>query len=393
MSRERLAIGTYGEILVFKAKAGTYRARTRFRDWDGVSRLVQATGETRRKAESTLKQKLTERQEFLPGDGDLTGDSLFSDLVAYWLADLDAEGRLAISTRQRYEQHMRQLVLPAFGNLMLREIGVARCDRFVKSLLQKSYNRARQAKVVMRLAFGLAVRHEIVPRNPMDGIARLHKPQHTPEAMEAAQVNEVRTAIAFWEMGLSASGPKPDGQLGVIVEVMLGTSARIGEALAIRIKDLDLAGPMPSIAIRGTIATPSGQAPYRQDHPKTARSNRIVAIPQFCVDAVRRRLSKIENPEPDSLLFSSRNGTPLTMANVRRQLRAVMKLAGIEGVTPHLFRRTVATAIYDNSDVELAAELLGHANTKITVEHYIRRRQMVNPITATLLQQSLAPDR
>jgi hypothetical protein len=30
------------------------------------------------------------------------------------------------------------------------------------------------------------------------------------------------------------SGPKPDGQLGAIIEVMLGTSARIGEVLAIR---------------------------------------------------------------------------------------------------------------------------------------------------------------
>jgi hypothetical protein len=28
--------------------------------------------------------------------------------------------------------------------------------------------------------------------------------------------------------------PKPDGQLGAIVEVMLGTSARIGDVLAIR---------------------------------------------------------------------------------------------------------------------------------------------------------------
>jgi site-specific recombinase XerD len=47
---------------------------------------------------------------------------------------------------------------------------------------------------------------------------------------------------------------------------------------------------------------------------------------------------------PEALLFCSRNGTPLTPNNVRRQLRRVMKLAEIDGVTPHAFR-TVATAV------------------------------------------------
>ena len=40
---------------------------------------------------------------------------------------------------------------------------------------------------------------------------------------------------------------------------------------------------------------------------------------------------------PDALLFCSRGGTPLATNNVRRQLRHVMNLAGIEGVTPHKF--------------------------------------------------------
>ena len=52
--------------------------------------------------------------------------------------------------------------------------------------------------------------------------------------------------------------------------------------------------------------------------------------------------------------------------NVRRQLRHVMDLAGITGVTPHMFRRSVATAINEHAGIELAAELLGHTDPKIT---------------------------
>ncbi len=162
--------------------------------------------------------------------------------------------------------------------------------------------------------------------------------------------------------------------------------------LAIRRRDIDIASANPSIAIRGTIVAPRGQPPYRQDHPKTARSRRIVAIPSFTAEAVRKRLAVIGDISSDDLLFTSRNGTPLTMNNVRRQLRHVLDLAGIEGVTPHSFRRTVATAINDTADVELAAELLGHADSKITIQHYIHRNEMVNPITATLLEHAFTPD-
>ena len=94
----------------------------------------------------------------------------------------------------------------------------------------------------------------------------------------------------------------------------------------------------------------------------------------------------------DSLLFQSRDGTPLTTANVRRQLRQVLSGVGIDGVTPHMFRRTVATAVNTNASIELAAELLGHTDTKITVQHYIQRSELVNPATAALLDRAFPKD-
>jgi hypothetical protein len=39
------------------------------------------------------------------------------------------------------------------------------------------------------------------------------------------------------------------------------------------------------------------------------------------------------------------------------------------------------------ASAELAAELLGHTDTKITVQHYIRRRELVNPATAELRER------
>ncbi|WP_205471262.1 tyrosine-type recombinase/integrase [Nocardioides sp. SYSU D00038] len=132
------------------------------------------------------------------------------------------------------------------------------------------------------------------------------------------------------------------------------------------------------------------QGTYRQEHPKTDRSNRVIALSTFTAEALRRRMAIMRDHSLDALVFCSREGTPLTTANVRRQLRKVLGEAGIEGVTPHMFRRTVATVVNEQASLNLASELLGHTDPKVTVEHYIRRNEQVNPLTALLLDQAFA---
>ncbi len=97
-----------------------------------------------------------------------------SDLMA--LADLDLEGRLAPSTRDLYERNMLGLVRPAFEGLRLREITVSRVDRFLKMQRAKSYSTAKQPKVILGLALGLAVRYDAMARNPVRETSRLHRP-------------------------------------------------------------------------------------------------------------------------------------------------------------------------------------------------------------------------
>ncbi|WP_198416483.1 hypothetical protein [Cryobacterium lyxosi] len=197
MSRPRLVIGTFGDITVRIMPSGQFMARTMYRDWDGQGRQVQATGNTAKAAERALKGKLSERNLLQPSNGHLTPDSPFPDLVKYWLDDIDAEGRISKTTRNLYERNMRTLVLPVFQYLTLREIGVVRCDQFIKQMAKLSYSRAKQSRVVLRLALELAVRHEILPTNPMDHVARLHREPHIPDALTAVEVNKIRLASIF----------------------------------------------------------------------------------------------------------------------------------------------------------------------------------------------------
>lgn len=393
MPRPRTPIGTFGEIYYEKTPGGRFRAFARFRDHDGQLRRVQTTAATQQAAARKLKELLAERAEQSVGQGELSGSSSFRHLVDVWLADLDLEGKLAQSTRDLYERNMEKLVMPAFANYTLREITVRRVDQFIKTLAStKSYSTAKQARTVLSLAFGLAVRYDAIPRNPVRDTVRLRKPPSQAQALTVEQIEVIRTAARSWRRGAGFSGPPPDGQLEQIIEVMLGTSARIGEALAIRKCDVDVTVSPATVRICGTIVSPKGKPTHRQHHPKTLKSTRTVSVPPFVAEVLRQRLVVVSDEEPEHLIFFSRNHTPLTTNNVRRRLRAVLEEVEIQGVTPHSFRRTVATFLDRASGPDLAAEMLGHTSSKITKEHYIQPDEQVDPVTADILE-ALAPRR
>ena len=390
MGRPRTPIGTFGEISFAKVAGGQVQARTRFRDDDGQVRRVSATGVSRKDAERNLKKVLAQRASHV-ASGEITSDSSFTKLVAVWLADLDLENKIAPSTRALYERNMRQLVMPAFEHQTLREVTVRKVDQFIKTLATtKSYSTAKQARTVLSLAFGLAVRYDAIPKNPVRDTARLHKPPSQALSLTVEQVESIRSAVRGWRRGVGVPGPPPDGQLEQIIEVMLGTSARIGEVLAVRKRDVDVTRSPATVRICGTIVSPAGKPTHRQVHPKTTKSTRTVSVPSFAAEVLRERLVVVASEDPEHLIFFSRNHTPLTTNNVRRRLRNILSEAGIEGVTPHSFRRTVATVLDRAGGADLAAEMLGHTSSKITKQHYIEPDENVNPVTAEILE-SLAP--
>lgn len=378
MGRPRLTIGTYGKIMTRRRPSGRVEARARYRDWDGANGLVQASGDSAAAATHVLKAKCVEPNLIASSARSPTADSPFSDLEAYWLEDIKLEDRLATATLQLYERDMRTLVLPVFKDLTLREIGVARCDQFLKRLAKGSYSKVKHARVVLRLALALAVRHVVLMCNPVDHVARLHRAARMPDAFTPEEITAIRAAIAYWEAGREVSGPKPDGQLDAIIVVMLGTSACIGEVLAIR---HDIVLSVLCVHISGTIISPKGELTMRQYHPKTARSRRMIQLPGFAAHTVQGRLRVLNTIDPDVLLFCSREGTPLTTNNVRCKLRHVMDMAGIEEVTSHKFRRTVATTINESAGIELASQLLGHTDPAITIKHYIWCKETADPTT------------
>ena len=395
MSRPVQPLGTYGSISVRKAGA-TYVATTRYRDLDGGYLRVQASGTTETKAKNALKAKVAERVG-PTGDSDLNGNTSLTDLARYWLEETRVSGRQTPQTLDAYERNLETVVLPALGKLRLRELTVGRVDRFLKTLAPDHPSRARRAKIVLALVFDLAVRHDAASKNPVRDAAPVPRGRKDIRSLDQTELARLRHAVATWRTGGNVHGPKPDGQLAEVIETILGTSARIGEALAIRKCDVNMTVSPPEVTISGTLVQRKGHGLYRQPHVKHSKDWRIIAVPSYTAQAIRSRLAALGNVPDAHPIFSTRNGTFISPNNLRRQLRAVLASAGLpenlelSGITPHTFRKTVATTIDQAASTDLAAELLGHTSREVTEAFYIQPTKRVNPVTAAILER-LAPD-
>src|SRR4051812_35856270 len=94
MARKPLPIGTWGIIRTDpvghdeRGRTTRYRARAYFRDFDGVTRLVEASGRTATMASQNLRTKMQNRTQ-VGRHGDLTAMVRFREAADLWLSKVD----------------------------------------------------------------------------------------------------------------------------------------------------------------------------------------------------------------------------------------------------------------------------------------------------------------
>ncbi len=387
MARPRTPIGAYGSIAVRRRGDRTI-AETRIRDADGRIRHVRVTGRTAAQAQRVLRERLLTRPAF-GSIRVLTPQSTFADLTAVWLTDLDLQP-LAEGTKQNYRDQVRLHVLPAFEQYTLTEITTGRVEWFLKSQAAVSFSRARQSRTLLNLIFGFALRHDALARNPVAGTSALRHQKAQPMALTLEQIAAIRVAAANWRTESGLPGPKPDGQVRDVIEVLLGTAMRTGEVLALRPCDIDDRPPGMVVAVTGTVVQRKGKGALRQDRPKSEASIRWIPVPGFATEVVRRRAAGVEETRT---IFANRNGDPLSPYNVRRTFRDFLGEAGLadSGISLRWYRRTGATVIARAMGSNAAAAFLGHSSTAITEGHYIERDRSVDPTPAAHLELTLRP--
>lgn len=394
MARPKAAIGTHGKITLtgyvtgldgkrLPAPNGTrptaWRARTKVRDSDGLTRQVERWATTKAKAETVLKAALVERQAPLKAEGGMRPDMTLIDAGRVWIGQNDYAD-LSPKTRQQYaDEFARYVVGSSIQGLSLREANsVSVLERYLQRIADESGNAAaRAARRVLSNLLGTAVRHGALPYSACRDV---RQPKARAGSVSASRRDAVQhdTDRAFTreerEHVLATADAHPNEAAEDIADLMAflaGTGVRLSEALECTAwADVDLDSEMPRVRVRGT---------------KTDKADRTLPLPPWLAERLRARA---ERQGCEGLVFGSPRlrdrSKPRDRRNVLRHLRGRLDAAGMPWATSHTFRRTVATWM-DEAGAPLAeiANQLGHANVNVTAT-YLGRRQGSNRAASVL---------
>lgn len=371
MPRQRLAPGEHGRITE-KVSGGLYFATTYVRDADGGRRRVErSSSKSAEDARRILQRHLKVRRAPVVGRAVDDKKSL-ADLFEVWILAKAAEDGVSSQTADQYRQVWAKHGAPHLGSLRINELDTEAAHKHLQSLGPTT--QAKRLRMILVGMFAIAVRFGVIGVNPI----REASPQKAVAKVVTRRITvddlaRVRTAVREYA-DREGSGPRPGRLLPEFVELMLATGARPNELLALRWSDCALDADPPTVTIRGTLIDHgriTGKPLHRQDKRKGDAPEHTVVLPDFGVTALAELRG---DTDADGPVFVNRDGGWVSLANMRRSLRAALPEDLREKITPHTFRRAVATVVRDALGSEKAQQQLSHAKLATTEKHYLERR-------------------
>ncbi|RGA04493.1 site-specific integrase [Microbispora triticiradicis] len=345
-------------------------------------RIVRTgSGKTKTEAKNKLKEILRDHDEGVVSTGN---GGTVADAVRDWLA-FGLNGRDAATVENRTilaNSH----VIPALGARKLRELSADDVDRWLAAKAKVVSTRTlRDVRSILKRAIDRAQARDKVKRNvvllcevPKGKDGRPSKSLTLEQAETLLKAAEASDMYAY-----------------IVLSLLIG--ARTEELRALTWEHVDLDGkpaaapPVPPSVMLWRSVRATGDT-------KTRKSRRTLALPERCVEALRRhreaqaviRERAGTRWEAHDLVFCTRYGTPLLAGNVRRSFRTVARKAGLDAEewVPRELRHSFVSLLSDSGvPLENISRLVGHGNTTVTETVY---RKQLRPV---LLEGAEAMDR
>lgn len=382
-----------GQLYSWKTRAGTtsFGARFRFR---GERRFVtfgsSADGWTERRAREEMANLMadvrrgiwTPPEERWPEPEPRTVPT-FHAFATEWYEAKFEETRLQEIGRGASEeeavelaQHrlrdvrdwrLRDHILPWLKDYRLDEIGIEEIDRYRRAKVAEgrlSPGSINKLLTTIAAILEVAVEYGYLDRNPARGRRRRLRtaPPRRTYLDRADQIDALLAAAAVLD---AEENRRTRPWRRAILATLVFSGLRIGEALELRWRDVDLANER--LRVRGT---------------KTAAAARTVTLLPVLRDELAA-LKAARRPEPTARVFETTTGGRVSESNVRNRVLAPAVEAanearaedGLEplpeGLTPHSLRRTFASILAAlGRDPALIMRQMGHTTAHFTFGVY-----------------------
>jgi integrase len=286
--------------------------------------------------------------------------------------------------RQKDEGGRRQTGLSAAGQADLRwrfehllahfawmpmdEITVSDVDDFRLAKVQEGALGATSINkmlTILAAIFETAVEYELIARNPAKG-RRRRLPATKPHRSWLDRADHI-TALLDAAREIDRESRAGAGLRRPLIATLLFAGLRVGELMALRWSDVDLA--------RGTI---------RVRQAKTDAGVRIVHVLPVLDGELAQHRDRVK-AAPSELVFGTSSGRPLGASNIRiRVLARAVQRANAEleaggrqplpaGLTPHSLRRTFASLLFAIGEPPTyVMSQMGHTTAGLTLALYAR---------------------
>lgn len=280
------------------------------------------------------------------------------DAIRAFMTFLTVERQASPETIRSYRSDLRQLATflaqarPSPQAQPMVAIGDVTTDS-LRAYLQWLDRKGEKASSLgrklacLRSFFRFHVREGTVDKNPADGIRSPKLPKTLPQVLTKDDAN-VLMEFPVGQTPLSLRDR-------AILETLYSTGARVSEAVALNLGDLNRSDGLVHLRGKG-------------------RKERIVPVGDVALQAIHAyrasltRATADDRPAPP--LFLNHRGGRLTARSVARLVaRYSSRLAG-GAVSPHALRHSYATHLLDEgADLRAIQELLGHASLSTTQKY------------------------
>ena len=298
------------------------------------------------------------------------------------------------TTKSNYLYMYDRFVRDTFGQRKIAEIKYSDVFQFYLYLTEKvQINTLETVHTLLHPTFQLAVRDEIIRKNPTDGImAEIKKTTNQKTGVRHALTIDQQRAF----MNYIANHPIYF-HWWPLFTVLLGTGCRIGEALGLRWKDLDFEKGVISIN-HSVVYYPVGEKRTSVLHISEVKTETGVrTIPML--DSVRDAFEMIKNEQKETganetvidgmtgFVFKNRYGNVPNPQSVNRAIKRIVSdynaTEEIEAkrehreplllpdFSAHHLRHTFCTRLCENeTNLKIIQSIMGHKDIQTTMDIY-----------------------
>jgi integrase len=344
--------------------------------WTGAGRTADGYF-TKRTAQAVLDARLTDLRRGV-GVSPRTR-ATFRDAADHWYTHRGEQEDWKPSTRRDYRSALDRHLLPAFGDWPIEAVTTEAIEHWRTERLTAKENAItpRTATKLVTIIHGIYElarrRYKLTTPNPAQDVTRI-KLRYNPEQFTFYTPEEVHALVRAAESPpsdepLSAEAVATARQDGAIFLTAAFTGCRLGELLALHVRDIDF--DAASIRVFGSVDITEGVG--------TPKSGKGRSVPM--VDDVAQALARVLQRErftgPDDFVFVGVDGRYLDGSALRRRYRAAQKRAELEPIRFHDLRHTFGSlAITQAESVRELQDWMGHADARTTARyvHYKPRR-------------------